>query len=226
LEKIDAIFTLADLNRFSGIPGVLYFLLFIRKWKSVSAIIFYILLISFLFDFGIYIYIKYIYPNSYFGSNCWKLLNYALMSWFFFVSIPQLRRLVYGCILLFYSASIISFITTYSFWEANTVLNSLGNFLLLTFTILSFRQLLKRPSSSLRETPSFWILLSFLFYFSLIFLKGIFMNFLVFQLQIESEQFFPISLINLLANTSKNYILFFALVLIDKGYEDPLLNKS
>lgn len=88
-------------NRFSGLPAVLYFLFFIKEWKTVKAIIFYIVFISFAFDFGIYIFIKYFYPNSYIGSNWWVILNYFLMSWCFMKILPEKIKLIKLLIALF-----------------------------------------------------------------------------------------------------------------------------
>ena len=74
--------------------------------------------------------------------------------------------------------------------------------------------------------PVFYALAAFFIYYALTFLKRLFMNYLVFELDINASEFFPIGMVNLFANTSKNYTLFYALVLLHKDYYDPLLNPS
>ena len=86
MSSIDLYWVFSDISQFSAIPGILYFLFFMRKRRGVPMIIFLILLISFLFDFGTFIYIKYFKPNSYFGSNWWVILNFFLISALFKVS--------------------------------------------------------------------------------------------------------------------------------------------
>lgn len=72
--------------------------------------------------------------------------------------------------------------------------------------------------------PVFYALTAFFIYYALTFLKWLFLQYLVFELEIGSKQFFPINMVTLFANTTKNYILFFAMVLLHKGVYDPILN--
>ncbi|WP_425389660.1 hypothetical protein [Ekhidna sp.] len=74
--------------------------------------------------------------------------------------------------------------------------------------------------------PVFYALAGFFIFYSLTFLKRLFTQYLVFELDISSSQLFPISMINLFANTSKNYALFFVLVLLEKGVYDPMLKPK
>lgn len=227
MDISDLVSELIEFNRYSGLAGVAYFLFFIKNWKSFSALIFYILLVSLLFDLGIYTYIKYIYPNSYYGSNWWILVNYFFMSWLFIQIIPQFRNLIIASSLIFILGSIISFGFYYSFWEANTFTSSFSSLSFILFSIMSFLYLMNLKSeTSLKQMPIFYLLIAFLSYYALVFFKSIFMNYLVFQLKVTWEQYWPVSAINLIANVSKNFILFYVIVLIDKGYKDPIIDKT
>lgn len=226
MTSSDVFWILADLNRYSGIPGILFFLFFIRKWKSNEAILFYILFASFFFDFSIYIYIKHFYPNSYIGSNWWIIINYGLMSWFFVRVLPKLKKVIISLAVVFGIAATISFSFFYSFTESNTVTRLFSSVIFLGLSVMGFREVLNKPSGALLKMPVFYALIAFLGYYSLTFLKGLFTQYLVFELEITSKQFFPISMVNLFANTSKNYILFFTMVLLEKGAYDPILNPQ
>jgi hypothetical protein len=94
-----------------------------------------------------------------------------------------------------------------------------------TFIIASisvYFQLLKTPTKKLSQVPIFWIATAFFIYYSLVLLLSIFDNFLIFDQRISIEAYRIIHFINLMANIAKNFILFYALVLIDKGYPDSL----
>ena len=91
---------------------------------------------------------------------------------------------------------------------------------------MGFKNLLKRPKGELLKMPVFYALAAFFIYYALTFLKRLFMNYLVFELEISASEFFPISMVNLFANTSKNYTLFYVLVLLEKGVYDPVLNPK
>lgn len=213
-------------NRFSGLPAVLYFLFFIREWKTAKAIIFYIVFISFGFDFGIYIFIKYFYPNSYIGSNWWVITNYFLMSWCFMKILPEKIKLIKLLIALFVALTVPSFIFLYSFYEHNVITTTFSGVVFITFSVLGYLKLLNKSNVQLSKAPSFYLITAFFGYYSFTFLKNLFVKYLVFDLGITAEQYTPISVINLLANTSKNYLLFYVLVLLHMDRYDPLLNPS
>ncbi|MEM7298365.1 MAG: hypothetical protein AAF391_08885 [Bacteroidota bacterium] len=225
MTSSDFFFLCADVNRFSAVAGILYFLFFIRKWKSVEAIIFYVLFISFAFDFGIYIYIKYYYPNSYYGSNWWIILNYGLMSWLFLKVLPEKKRLIQLGLIGFYVSAIITFTFFYSFAESNTITRTFSSIVMILFSLLGFSKLLKMPDGNLFKVPVFYLLSAFLFYYGLTFFKGLFLQYLVFELQVNANEFFPVAILNLFANTSKNFILFYVLVLMDKKLKDPIISN-
>ncbi|MEQ8907091.1 hypothetical protein [Ekhidna sp.] len=226
MTSSDIYWIFADLNRYSGVPGVLFFLFFIRQWKSNAAIIFYILFVSFIFDFSIYIYIKHFYPNSYIGSNWWVIVNYGLMSWFFVRVLPRLKKVITVLAIIFALTAIISFGFFMTFLESNTITWVFSSAVFLTLSILGFKEILNKPKGELLKMPVFYALTALFTYYALTFLKGLFMQYLVFELEITSSQLFPVNMVNLFANTSKNYILFFAMVLLHKGVYDPILNPK
>lgn len=226
MTSSDIYWVLSDINRFSAVPGILFFLFALRGWRSNAAIIFYILFISFFFDFTIFIYIKYFYPNSYFGSNWWIIINYFLMSWFFVRVIPPYKALIQLMIIVFTISAIISFVWWYSFFESNTVIRTFSSISFLFLSILGFRELAKQPAGNLLKMPTFYALSAFILYYSLTFLKGVFQQHLVFELEVTSDQFFIIGVGNLIVNTAKNYTLFYVLILLSKRAYDPILNPD
>lgn len=219
MSSIDFYWVFADISRFSGVLGVLYFVFFMRKGRGISLIVFLILLASFLFDFGIDIYVKYIYPNSYFGSNWWLIINFLLMSALFYRLLERFKKLIAILVFVFIGTTVVTFWNTYSFWESNTVIRAISNFSFLILSGLGLRQLLNHPQGSLRKLPIFYVLVSFFCYYSLVLFIGLFLNYLVFELNVNSKDFTPIGYINLIANTSKNYLLFYALVLMHRNQE-------
>ncbi len=92
--------------------------------------------------------------------------------------------------------------------------------------MLGFKELAKHPSGELLKMPVFYALSAFTLYYALTFLKGLFQQYLVFELEVSAEQFFVISLGNVLVNTIKNYVLFFVLVLLQRRVYDPILNPA
>ena len=204
---------------FSGVPGVVYFLLVRQKLNSIAGTLFFILLISFLADFGSEIYVKYVFPNSYPIGNTWHLINYIFVSILFHQIIPN-RKLINGVLLIvFYTAAVVSFFY-YSFMEANPVIRVLSNVSFIVLSLLAYFEMLKTPGRALNKNPIFWTLTAIFVFCSVTLLKNLFTQYLVFDLAVSKDLFATITLIYLLANIGKNFALFYSLILIDKGYGD------
>lgn len=149
------------------------------------------------------------------------------MSWLYVRLIPQYKKLILSLVVLFGISSILSFAYYYTFWEANTFVNTYSNVSFVLLSVLTLFSLLKiKSDTDLKSMPVFYLLIAFLAYYTLVFFKGIFVNYLVFQLKVTWEQYWPVSAINLIANISKNFLLFYVIVLLDKGYKDPLINRA
>lgn len=213
---------LVDLNRFSALAGCLFFLYSRQSLKSVSGIVFCVLLISFAADNLNYFFIRLIYPNSFIIGNSWKIVNFFLMILLFIKMLSgRVKRIILALTIIFSITTIVSFFF-YPITEANTIINISSNVTFILLVLISYLQLLKQPSFKLTIQPIFWIGTSFFVHSSLVLLQSIFENYLIFDQKISQEGYILIYVINFLANISKNFILFYALVLIGKGFPDSL----
>lgn len=201
----------------------MYFLLFVKKGRSsISGILFFILLASFLGDSISYIYADFLLSNNYIVINLWHIANFYLLAWLFSQILPEKRKLVLASIATFTILVVSSFSLGYSFWESNTFVWVTSNVIFILFPLFGFMELLKHPSGSLLKLPIFWILTTVLLYSSVTLLVNLFFQYLVFDLNISKEGFSTIMLILLISNTIKNFVFFYALVLIDKGFPDSI----
>jgi len=210
---------------FSGVPGVVFFLFTKQKWNSLAGTLFFILLASFLADYSSYVYAKYIYPNSYGIGTIWHLSNYTLVSILFYQIIPNKKVLNLLFWVCFYVTVIVSF-NYYSFMEANPFIRVFSNVSFIVLSLLAFFEMLKSPGGSLTKNPVFWTLTAIFIFGSVTLLKNLFTQYLVFDMDVSKELFATITLIYLLTNITKNFILFYAMILLDKGYSDSLITKQ
>lgn len=222
LNFIEFIEVLIEFNRYSALPGIIFSLFFLKNWKDSAGIIFYILLASFSADFVSYLYAKHVTPNSYIIANAWYCVNYLLVVWLYYKILPSKdKRWIYILVVLFLIATPISFFF-YSFFDSNTVIRLMSNVSFIIISLLAFFELLKKPETGLKKSPVFWIVSAIFIHSCLTLLRNIFLQYLVFDLNASKEIVSWIWLINLVANISKNFILFYALVLIDKGFSDKI----
>lgn len=215
---------LVEFNRYTSLPALLYFLFFSREWKKPAGIVFYIALFSFLSDFFSFIYAKYVFPNTYGIINTWHFVNLWAVGIYFLGFLPKKRTLI----LVFLSSLSVCFFVThvffYDFLEPNSVFWLLASSTIILFVLLGFFELLKTPTQSLSANPSFWVLTGlFVFTTSTLFMF-LFQNYLVFELEVSRSLFAPLLMIVSIANIAKNFLLFYALVLMDKA--SYVTNKS
>lgn len=209
------------INTYSGVPGILFFLIFLRGEKGNSRIIFYIILASFLADIISYYFIRYVYPNSYLITTPWHIINYFLLSWLFLTLIPKRKKLILVLLLLFSIGTIFSVIFFYSFFEANTFIKTYSSTIITFLSILTFLEILSQsPIDRLTKYPVFWIVSAIFFYSSITLFNNLFQNYLVFELQVSGETYLYISLFNLTFNIAKNLMLLYAFILVKKGFPD------
>ena len=214
MSKSDFVQWLIQFNQSSGLPGVLYFLFFIRQWKSLEGVVFYVLLASLTADVGGYFFIHFVFPNSHGISNSWHVLNYFLISWLFLKLIPERKLIISVLFFAFLVGASISFVSFYSFFESNTFVKVFSGISCLILSIISYFQLLKHSGQPLKTSHLFWITTSVFLYSSLTLFTHLFSNYLIFGLEVTKEGFAYVALINLTANISKNFILFYAIVLL------------
>lgn len=220
MNYIEVIEVFSQFNKYTGLPGIVYFIFFLREWKTVSGILFYILLASFLGDNLGYIYAKYFYPNNYPILNAWHFGNFLLVAWLFYKMLEAKRRWVLISVIFFLVGSILTYLFQYSIWESNTFVWVSSNVFSIVFCLFAYLELLKKPSGPILKLPIFWVISSLLIFCSVTLLVFLFQQYLVFDLAITKEAFKIILLIITLSNTFKNLVIFYAMVLIDKGHQD------
>ena len=209
-----------EFNRFSALAGSLYFIFFIKKWKGEASTIFWILLLSLLADNLNYFFTR-VYINSYIVSNGWYVANFVLTIVLFNMLLSK-RKVLIIISIIFLIGSVVSFGMFYTFTEPNTFIRIYSNVSFVLLALTYFLELLRNPSSILSKHPYFWISTALFIYNSIVLLQSLFKNYLIFDLQISKEGYAWILFISLFANITKNFIFFYALVLIDKGYPDTL----
>lgn len=214
--------SLRTFNQYSGVAGILYFIFFFKSQKSLSRIVFLILALSFLADVFTIFFIKYIYPNSFIITNSWYILNFCVVCSLFYSVLPVRRKLIISILAFFLVGSLITFLSTYSYLESNTFVRVSSNVFIIFLSLLSYFELINHPTGRLKNNPLFWLTTALFAHSCLVLLRNLFLQYLVFDLSISKELFDSISIINLLANITKNFILFYALVLLDKGYPNTL----
>ena len=207
-------FVLLEISRYSACLGVFYYLFFLKKRERAPCVIFSVLVISFLFDFANYFFIRHVYPNSFLLGNTWRMLNHGLMSWFYLLILPGHKNLIKISAALYYVLSAILFLTYYSIWESNSISDTYSHVFLLMFNILAYLELLKETMGKLSKKPSFHFLTAFFIYYSSVLIKNVFDNYLIFDLNITWEEYWPIGYLNVAANSVKNFLLFYGLLLV------------
>lgn len=155
-------------------------------------------------------------------GNSWVILNYFLMVWVFYKILKNSYKFCLALAIVFTLGSMATFGFIYDYKEANFFTSVFSTISFIALSLVTYFQLLQKPSERLLLQPVFWIATSFFIYYSLLLLRNVFDSYLIFELNISSEAYTAINIINLFANISKNFILFYALVLIDKGYPDTL----
>lgn len=218
------------LNRFSGVPGVLYFLLFMRNWRALSGIIFTLVFISFFADNANYFFIRFVYPNSYIIGGTWHLMHFFIAMVLFYQVLIDHRKLI----ILFsgiYSALVLCSLLflDYTFLDANPFISVPNNLIFVILCLITYRAMLLVPENKgkLRNSPLYWFVTAHFIYCTLTIFYYLFRQYLIFDLKIDAFDFNYISVINQAANITKNFITLYVLVLIDKGHQIlPLAQRS
>ncbi len=218
----DIVELVIQLSRYTSIPGIVFFLLFSKKLNIIPRILFFILLASFLSDFLGYAYSKYVFPNNHPIINVWHFTNCLLVTYLFYKAIPFGKKLISAIMIGFILITIASFAFVYSFSESNTVVWTFSNLIVIGLSVRTYFSLLKNPSVKLKVFPVFWMTTAVFIFSSVTLLIFLFQHYLVFDLNISKVGFKSILLIINLANISKNFILFYAIILIDKGHPASL----
>ena len=202
------------LNIVSGVPAIIFFF-FIKKKGRIARILFLTVLISFLSDLASTLYAAFIFPNNYPIVNSWHMMNFFVLFTLFKSLIPNYRRFFLVAIISFLIVSLCSFLFIYSFWESNPFVWVTSNLFIISFSIIGFLELLKKPSVSLIKIPSFWIYSVFFCFSTVTFLIWLFFQYFVFELQLTMNELNTIVRIIQIANIIKNLVVIFILMIID-----------
>lgn len=222
---------LTEINRFTGLPGIILFVTFYKRIDGGSAVIYLMLLISFIADNLNHIFIwEYLYHrvdpafNSYIFNNNWILIDFYLASWWTVRLVPRRRKLVLVLMKFFTVVALISFSFSFSFFESNTFTKSLWSISLSIYTILIFIEILKTsPMRSLSQHPVFWINTGLFLFASTSLFSYLTEQHLVFDLEISWFDYAPIHFFTVFFNILKNFFICYAFILIAKG-NNPLLS--
>ncbi|MEP5611080.1 MAG: hypothetical protein ABJP45_02465, partial [Cyclobacteriaceae bacterium] len=208
---------LAELNRYSGIPGIVFFLLMMRKNGNIR-IVFFVLLASFTADVTIYFFIRHVYPNSFIISNTWYLIDYGLLTWLFIKMIPERKGIVALLGIIFTIGGITSFLFFYSFLESNTFIKAFHSLAFTVLSIIAFFEVLREsPTDKLIHYPVFWIMTAIFLFSSVTLFKNLFQNYLIFELALSMESYAYVHSFNNVFNILKNLMFLYAFVLVKKG---------
>ncbi len=214
---------LKEISRYSALPGILFFLFVSFNRGQNTRIAFYILLASFLADFSNYFFIRYVYPNSFIISNAWYLLNYVIVSFLFYNLLRSRRKLILAFGSVFLLGSILSFLAFYSFLDSNTFIRTYSSLIFTVLSLLTFFEILKEsPTNKLASYPVFWIVTAIFLYSSITLIRNLFLNYLIFEMQISRSLSQYILIFNLSFNIAKNLMIFYAFLLAKKGFPDHI----
>lgn len=218
---------LKEVNRYSSVPGILFFLVFLTRVNLNTRIVFYIISVSFLADFLNYFFIRYIYPNAYIITNSWYLVNYVLVSWLFLKLIPTRKNLVVALLIFFGICSTLSFTFFFTFMEPNTFIRSFTSLSFTFLALLSFFEILKEsPSDRLSQYPVFWIVTAVFLFSSITLIKNLFDQYLVIDMNVSRELHSYVHFFTVLANIVKNLCFLYAFMLVKRGYPDYIYPKT
>lgn len=79
--------------------------------------------------------------------------------------------------------------------------------------------LVSDKTERLRSSPLFWFVTANFLYSGLTILLHVFRQYLIFDANISAEDYAYVSIINMAANISKNFMIFYVLVLLGKGFD-------
>lgn len=224
LELFDIV---REINRYSGLPGIVFFMFFMKSTSANTRIVFYILLASFLADFVNFFVIKFIFRNGFIITNSWYIINYFLVSWLFLKLIPKRRMFVLLLSAVFIAGSVFSSIFYFSFLESNTFIKTFSSISFTLLTILAFLEVLNEgPTDSLSRYPVFWIITGIFLFSSITLLKNLFQNYLQSILEISKSSYAYVHMFNNVFNIIKNLMFFFAFVLVKKGFPDYIQDQK
>lgn len=224
---LEIVNVLGEFNRYSGVPGILFFLLFIKSSKQNIRIVFLILLASFLADFSNYFFIRYVYRNGYIINNSWALINYFLVSLLYLRLIPARWKLISIFLAIFIIGGVISFTFFYSFLESNTFVLAFSSIVFTLLSMLVFLEILQQgPMDELSNYPVFWFTTGIFLFSSVTILKFLFQNYVVFEMKASKDLWMYTSVFILVFNIMKNLMFLYAFILANNGYPDYIVNSK
>ena len=205
-------------NKYSGLPGIIFYLLFLVKRSNIGTV-FFVLLASFAADVLTVYYVKNIYPNSFVIISPWYILNYILVSWLFIRLLPRKSKVIICLLAIFVIGTIISYLFFYSPLESNTFIMSYSSAVFTYLSILAFIEILREnPAKKLIQYPVFWIVTGLFLFSSISLIKHLFQHYLVFDLQVSMDIYIYVWMFGVIFNIIKNLMFFYSFVLVKKGF--------
>lgn len=209
------------ISKYSGLPGIVFFSIFLRSKKGNARIVFLVLLASLIADIAISYYVENIRPNSYGIGTTWVIVDYFLLTWLFLRLIPHRKKIIYLFLVVFTVGALISAGFFYSFTESNTFIRSYPSAVFTFLSIITFIEVLKEsPTTKLLTYPIFWIITAIFLFNSVTLLKNLFQQYLVFDLQITMDLYIYVYVFSISFNIIKNLFFFYAFILVKKGNPD------
>jgi len=216
-----------QVNKYTGLPGILFYIGFLSSRKGNIRIAFFILLASFLGDLASDLYVKYVYENSNLVGQIWVITDYFLVSWLFIKLIPHRKKTILGLMGLFVIGTSVTSLLFYSFFEPNTFLATYPSVAFTYLSILTFLEILKEePTNKLINFPLFWIITAIFLFNSVTLLKNLFMNYLIFDLQVSQDLYLYVWLFGVGFNMIKNLMFFYAFILVKAGNPDYIFEPK
>ncbi len=214
-------YALQEISKYSGVPGILFFMLFMKEKSTITRIVFFILLASFIADFSNYFFMKYVYKNGFVITNSWHIINFLFVSWYFYQLMPKWRSLVLIMLGIFILTAIGSFSFFYSFLQPNTFIRALSSISFSIVSILCLFEILRQsPTDDLSRYPVFWIVSAIFLYSSTTLFRNLFQNYFLQSLGGVGPVGRWVSLFNMTFNIAKNLMFLYAFSLVHKGYPD------
>lgn len=198
------------LSIYSGIlPIILFFLFLSRNKKDGLWVIFFYVVVSFLTDLSAVLF--HISKNlSFFILSLFTVLEYSFFTIFIYTNLKNkiFKKVLLSVSFFFLSFCAFSYLSDKTYHFIDSLPASFESIFILIFCILYFYEQLSNPNVSfIYSSKKFWIVASFLIYFS-----GTLFLFIYTSNLSREEQLFYWS-INLFFNTLKNLILSLAFYL-------------
>lgn len=224
LEFVDF---LINISIFSGLPVSILYIVLVKNKTIISNVLFFIILLSFICEVANLFFVRHLIANSFYISNVWTVVNFILMVYFFYLLLPNFKKLTLSILIFFIVLTLIS-LFFYDLSHPNPIINTSSSVAIIFLVIFSFYNLIKAEITiPMLENPIFWILSGFFLFETSILLQGLFLDYLIYTLKVDVTSLMYLHLFNLLANIIKNLIFLpYTFLLVNKGRPIHIYNPK